>query len=52
MSNKKKSRTDGIIPMKNKAVATPINSSNVASSSYEYTRKQEVHRTSKTNQLY
>ncbi|GAA0083633.1 hypothetical protein ACH36K_04380 [Clostridium sp. MB05] len=52
MSNKKKSRTDGVIPMKNKTVATPVNHSNVASSSYEYTRKQEVNKTSKTNQLY
>ena len=52
MSNKKKYKSDGVIPMKNKAVATPINSNNTASSTYEYTRKQEVSRTSKTNQLY
>lgn len=52
MSNKKKSRTDGVIPMKNKSVATPVNPNNAASSTYEYSRKQEVARTSKTNQLY
>ena len=52
MSNKKKSRLDGVIPMKNKTVATPVNSSNAASSSYEYTRKQEISRTSKTNKFF
>ena len=52
MSNNKKSRTDGVIPMKGKGVATPVKSNNAASSNYEYTRKQEVTRTSKTNQLY
>jgi hypothetical protein len=52
MSNKKKGRRDGVIPMKNKAIATPINPSNATSSTYEYTRKQEVTRISKTNQLY
>ena len=52
MSNKKKGRTDGVFPMKNKFISTPIKSNNVASSTYEYTRKQEVNKTSKTNQLY
>lgn len=52
MSNKKKGRTDGVIPMKNKVIATHIKPNNAASSTYEYTRKQEVTRTSKTNQLY
>jgi hypothetical protein len=52
MSNKKKCKTDGVIPMKNKFIATPIKPSNAVFSAYEYTRKQEVHRTSKTNQLY
>ena len=51
-SNNKKSRTDGTIPMKNKNVATPVNSSNIATSFYDNTNKDEVHRKSKTNQFY
>ncbi|WP_300384662.1 hypothetical protein [Clostridium sp.] len=52
MSNKKNSKTDGVIPMKGKGVATPVNPNNVGSSAYEYSRKQEIARTSKSNQLY
>lgn len=52
MSYKKKHYSNGVIPMKNKAVATPVKPNNAASSTYEYSRKQEVARTSKTNQLY
>ncbi len=51
-SNNKKSRTDGTIPMKNKNVATPINSNNISTSFYSYPNKEEVARKSKTNQFY
>lgn len=51
-SNNKKSRTDGTIPMKNKSVATPVNSTNISTSFYNYPNKAEVARKSKTNQFY
>jgi len=51
-SNNKKSRTDGTIPMKNKNVATPVNSTNISTSFYNYPNKSEVARKSKTNQFY
>ncbi|MGG7142005.1 hypothetical protein ACQPVP_00860 [Clostridium nigeriense] len=51
-SNNKKKRSDGTIPMKNKNVAAPINSSNISTSFYSYPNKNEVAKTSKTNQLY
>ena len=51
-SNNKKNRTDGTIPMKNKNVATPTTSNNIATSFYEYPNKADVVRKSKTNQLY
>lgn len=51
-SNNKKTRTDGTIPMKNKNVAAPVNSNNISTSFYDYPKKNEVERTSKTNQLY
>ena len=51
-SNNKKKRTDGTIPMKNKNVATPINSSNISTSFYDSPNKSEVLKNSKTNQLY
>ncbi|GAA0752752.1 hypothetical protein SDC9_44477 [bioreactor metagenome] len=50
MSNNKKNRTDGTIPMKNKDVATPVNSNNTSSSAYEYTDLENIARVSKSNQ--
>ena len=38
--------------MKCKGVATPINPNNVGTSAYEYSRKQEIARAWKSNQLY
>ena len=52
MSNNKKSRTDGVIPMKGKGVAIPVKPNNAASSTYEYSRKEEIARTSKSNKLF
>ncbi|MBS5884432.1 MAG: hypothetical protein E6300_04615 [Clostridium sp.] len=52
MSNNKKKRTDGKIPMKNKSFATPVTSSNISTSFYEYTKKEQVARNTSTNQLY
>lgn len=51
-SNNKKKRTDGTIPMKNKNVAIPINSTNISNSFYSNPNKEEIARRSKTNQLY
>ena len=51
-SNNKQSRTDGTIPMKNTTMATPLNSSNSATSSYsDDLNKNSSIRNSKTNQL-
>lgn len=52
-SNNKKHRTDGTIPMKNKNVATPLNSNNSSTSLYNADlNKNSSIRNSKTNQLY
>lgn len=51
-SNNKKNRKDGTIPMKNKDVAVPINSTNISTSFYSNPNKAEVARKSKTNQFY
>lgn len=51
MSNKKKGRRDGTIPMKNKNVATPVNSNNISNAFYEYTKKEDLDRNSKTNRF-
>lgn len=52
MSNKKKSRTDGRAPMKNKNLAIPVTSNNTTTSFYEYTKKEQVARNTNKNQLY
>ena len=52
-SNNKKNRTDGMIPMKNKKIPIPTNSTDNISASFDYNPDREhINRVSKTNQLY
>lgn len=50
MSNNKKSRTDGTIPMKGKNVPSSITSSNTTDSFNDYTKREDIAVSSKTNQ--
>lgn len=52
MSNNKKKETDGKFQWKIKVYATPVTSSNISTSFYEYTKKEQVARNTSKNQLY
>lgn len=52
MSKNKKHKSSGVTPSVGQNFANPTNNSNIATSFYEYTAKDEINKKSKSNKFF